>query len=159
MGLDDYDCAAAPTPAGLGSFEAAGAMNDHYSRSSSNMAASTSIPINSSNIGFQVCNSLPLPFLTRFLNIQYQFSCSPWSLVLQLLKKHGWKEGTGLGIAEQVCWIYAIHFPSFKCWHVSLCVFCILINCMVWIPVLQLLFSKFRLSSSLALCCLASELL
>ncbi|KAL2476327.1 G-patch domain-containing protein [Abeliophyllum distichum] len=37
----------------------------------SNMGSSTSTPINSSNIGFQ------------------------------LLKKHGWKEGTGLGISEQ----------------------------------------------------------
>ncbi|CAA2963435.1 G patch domain-containing protein 11 [Olea europaea var. sylvestris] len=36
-----------------------------------NMGASMSAPINSSNIGFQ------------------------------LLKKHGWKEGTGLGISEQ----------------------------------------------------------
>nr|GMD13294.1 G patch domain and ankyrin repeat-containing protein 1 homolog [Ipomoea batatas] len=68
MGLDGYEGVAAPmTATGLG----AGAMDDHYSRSSSSMAASTSIPINSSNIGFQ------------------------------LLKKHGWKEGTGLGIAEQ----------------------------------------------------------
>ncbi|XP_027096557.1 uncharacterized protein [Coffea arabica] len=51
-------------------------MNDGISsriNSSLNMEASTSssVPINSSNIGFQ------------------------------LLKKHGWKEGTGLGIFEQ----------------------------------------------------------
>ncbi|KAK6146623.1 hypothetical protein DH2020_020492 [Rehmannia glutinosa] len=40
-------------------------------RTASNMASSGSTPIDSSNIGFQ------------------------------LLKKHGWKEGTGLGVSEQ----------------------------------------------------------
>jgi len=47
--------------------------------------------------------------LIRFLNL------------LQLLKKSGWKEGTGLGAQEQVCvWIFAysrvtisyFHFPQ-----------------------------------------------
>ncbi|CAH9071163.1 unnamed protein product [Cuscuta europaea] len=43
----------------------------HYNSRSSSMATSSSTPIDSSNIGFR------------------------------LLKKHGWKEGTGLGIAGQ----------------------------------------------------------
>lgn len=108
MGSGGYEDAAAPTATGLGCYGGASAptctgwlygdeggsstramgldarlamnmaencanstMNDHYSRRSSGMDTSISTPIDSSNIGFR------------------------------LLKKHGWKEGTGLGIAEQ----------------------------------------------------------
>ncbi|GFP93990.1 hypothetical protein PHJA_001543400 [Phtheirospermum japonicum] len=46
------------------------------STASNTASSSSSIPIDSSNIGFQV--AIPV-----------------------LLKKHGWKEGTGLGVSEQ----------------------------------------------------------
>ncbi|KAL6579499.1 hypothetical protein OROMI_009715 [Orobanche minor] len=50
-------------------------------------SSSFSTPIDSSNIGFQDSDMQHL-FLTDF-----------W--FIQLLKKHGWKEGTGLGVSEQ----------------------------------------------------------
>lgn len=63
------------------------------------MSCSTSIPIDSSNLGFKV----------RFFQTEYQLRFLflldiylPHDSSLQLLKKHGWKEGTGLGIAQQV---------------------------------------------------------
>ncbi|KAL8535757.1 hypothetical protein ACS0TY_011410 [Phlomoides rotata] len=61
----------------------------------SNTASSASTPIDSSNIGFQVCASFPI-FAFGFSDFDVYYCCS-----IQLLKKHGWKEGTGLGVSEQ----------------------------------------------------------
>lgn len=77
-------------------------------------SSGSSIAINPSNIGFQV---FPHCFIFRNAHCFYlkkkcfrcYFFLLLWSCIhcpliglMQLLKKHGWKEGTGLGISEQV---------------------------------------------------------
>lgn len=67
---------------------------------------SATTTINSSNIGFQVLSYFPFfHFLFSFFSLcSCNCKCNlGWCYFsLQLLKKHGWKEGTGLGISEQV---------------------------------------------------------
>ncbi|CAH9073996.1 unnamed protein product [Cuscuta epithymum] len=71
MALGCYDGVPATTPNMENNCSNSSVYDHHYNSMSSSMATSSSIPIDSSNIGFR------------------------------LLKKHGWKEGTGLGIAGQ----------------------------------------------------------
>lgn len=98
--------------------------------------------IDSSNIGFQVRLSSSFSFfavllvLSRFIyfidfylviSLPFEFDflrncyCSAVVIImkfLQLLKKHGWKEGTGLGASEQVLSLvlilYLIFFSNSK---------------------------------------------
>lgn len=90
-------------------------------------ALGSSTAIDSSNIGFQVFNlSLLLQLLGFYCNF---FFYSRVLMVMdlcfwQLLKKHGWKEGTGLGVSEQVRFLFEalilrwnflqISMPSFR---------------------------------------------
>lgn len=60
--------------------------------------------IGSSNIGFQVRPSVPSsPAHSFFTWLLLGFDSVCVLGLLQLLKKSGWKEGTGLGAQEQVC--------------------------------------------------------
>lgn len=82
--------------------------------------ATTTTTINSSNIGFQVLCFFPFFPYYSFSSCSCDCKCIlGWCYCdMQLLKKQGWKEGTGLGISEQVLFL-ALSFSLFtaKKWN------------------------------------------